>query len=91
MTTAQSFCYMALLKTQERITEQLKFLSEEKRSDIHRVLNELHDATQSDLRRRWAKAHEEEVKRGREVNARNVIVPVKQLSPGLQRWFSLRF
>ena len=88
MTSAESFCYVALIKAPQRTSEQLNLLFGTRRSEIQCVLNELHGLAESELRRRGVIAREEERKGDREVNGNRTDLPFHRLSPGLQRWFS---
>ena len=91
MTSTESFCYLALLKAPNRVSRQLNFLTEARRHEIKSVLNELRDATESELRSGWRKSREQEARQHLEITAKQTGLPISKFSAGLQRWFFQRF
>jgi hypothetical protein len=51
--SVESFCYAALLKNPKTLAAQLALLTDERRSKIEALMDELRVLTEADRRRRW--------------------------------------
>ena len=87
MTAIQNFCYLALLHASDRLSEQLNAVPDEDRSAIEQALIELRGTPAAELRRRWAKDSEQEVRRQLDHIARRLQMNLEGFPPRLQRWF----
>ena len=53
LSSVESFCYAALLKNPKTLAAQLALLTDERRSKIGALINELRVLPEADRRRRW--------------------------------------
>jgi hypothetical protein len=91
VSTAESFCYVALLKNPQALAAQLALLSAERRTEIESLRNDLRVLSEAELRTRWQRLRHAEAQAKMRDCLERYGTRFKAFSPRLQIWLSQAF